>query len=96
MLNQNVTSLSIIRDRVPNDVFQLITIEGDYNDQVLGLIEIGKRILKNFPDVNLHISSNPHDVGTYAGLEIEEDSLMKYPHIENNVFGIAESLGYEF
>lgn len=96
MLNKYPTNLAIIRNSVHSDVTQLLTIEGEWDEQVEGLIVIGKELLKRFPDIVLHISTNPHDYGSYAGLEIEDEGLTKYPEIENDSLVIAEELGYEF
>lgn len=77
------------------DCFQLLTIEGDDFSQIKGITEIGNKVLEKFPEARLFISSNPHDFGTYYGLEVIDSDMEKYPDIENDSLVIAEQLGYE-
>ena len=96
MFNKNPKLLSNIMNEVtPFDTFQLISIEGDEEEQINGLIKIGEKILEDY-DVRLWISRNPHDYGDYFGLEILDENLSRNPRIESKVFEIAEKLGFEF
>jgi hypothetical protein len=95
MFNTYTTDLSIIRNSVHSDVTQLLTIEGDWEEQVEGITIIGKELLKKFPSIKLHISRNAHDYGSYAGLEVEDECLEEFPDIENDALVIAEQLGYD-
>lgn len=96
MFNKEPKLLNSIRREVdPFDTFQLITIDGNEEEQIEGLIQIGDEILKEY-DVRLWISRNPHDYGDYFGLEILDENLSRNPTIESKVFGIAEKFGFEF
>jgi hypothetical protein len=96
MFDKNPKLLSrIMNEVIPFDTFQLISIEGDQEEQINGLIQIGDELLKDY-DVRLWISRNPHDLGDYFGLEILDENLTRNPTIESKVFEIAELLGYEF
>ena len=89
------TSLGTVRNRVPTDVYQLLTLEGDWDEQVKGMIKIGRELKNMYPTIRLHISTNAHDYGSYAGLEVEVECLEEFPDIENDALVIAERLGYD-
>lgn len=96
MFDKNPKLLSRIRNEViPFDTFQLISIEGDEEEQINGLIKIGEELLKDY-DVRLWISRNSCDHGDYFGLEILDENLIRNPRIESKVFEIAEKLGFMF
>lgn len=88
-------SLGLIRNKVPTDVYQLLTLEGDWNEQVDGMLKIGTELKNMYPTIRLHISTNAHDYGSYAGLEVEDECLEEFPDIENDALVIAEQLGYD-
>jgi len=88
-------SLSMIRNSIGEDCFQLLTIEGDDFNQIKGIGIIAEAVLKKFPNAKLYISSNAHDFGTYYGLEVADSSFEENPEIENDSLVIAEELGYD-
>ncbi len=96
MFDKEPKSLESIRREVdPFDTFQLISIDGDEEEQINGLIQIGDELLKDY-DIRLWISRNHHDYGDYFGLEILDENLSRNPTIETKVFDIAERLDLEF
>lgn len=96
MLVENPRNLSSIINSVPSDVFQLCTSEEEsFDEQVKQLCELGKLVDAKYENVHLHISSNPHDFGSYAGLEIEDEDFKRFPEIEDDIFSLAESIGME-
>jgi hypothetical protein len=102
MLDTKIRSLQSLclytEERFNSDVFQLITIEGeDDQDQFLKLENISKHIIKKYGDqIRLFIAYNPHELGDYLSLEILETDFQNNRNIEGFVFQIAEELGYEF
>lgn len=88
-------TLSQIRAASGEDCFQLLTIDGDDFSQIKGLTEIGNKIKEKYPDMRLYISSNPHDFGTYYGLEVNDSDFEIWPDIECESLAIADQLGYD-
>lgn len=76
------------------DCYQLLTIEGDDFSQIKGLVQIAKKILEKYPQMDMYISSNDHDFGTYYGLEVD-DQYLNDTDIEDVSISIAEELGYD-
>ena len=93
-LSQIRNKLDSTSDKSCADTYQLLTIEGDDFTQIRGLTEIAEKILVKYPKMNLYISSNAHDFGTYYGLEICE-LWLGISDIEDDALLIAEELGYE-
>lgn len=92
MFDQIPKSLRQLNIKNKADVFQLCTTEGDDFTQIKNLSLIAEEILKKF-NVKLYISDNPHEFGSYYGLEICEKDLEKYPEIEMKAIHIADKLG---
>lgn len=84
-----------IENKLGENCFQLLTIEGDDFTQLRGLSKIGEKINHQFPEIDLYISSNEHDFGTYYGLEVADSALEKYDDLEMDSLRIAEELGYD-
>ena len=82
-----------IRNKLGEGCFQLLTIEGNDFEQLSGLTEIANALMKDY-NIDFYISSNPHDFGTYYGLEISDSNLEKYPDLEMDSIRVAEDLGY--
>ncbi len=76
------------------DCYQLLTIEGDDFTQIKSISEIAQKLIEKYPKIDLFISSNAHDFGTYYGLEVE-DSWLGCSDIEDDSLMIAEELGYD-
>ena len=86
-----------IRDtklKIGQDCYQLLSIEGDDFEQIKGLTKIAEKLIEKYPKMDLYISSNAHDFGTYYGLEVE-DSWLSASDIEDESLIIAEELGYD-
>jgi len=96
MLHDMPMTLSQIRNKMGSDkdCYQLLTIEGDDFTQIKGITEIAKKVLVKYPKMDLYISSNAHDFGTYYGLEVE-DSWLECSEIEDEAITIALELGYD-
>ncbi len=95
MLHDIPLTLRQINNKFGEDCLQLLTLEGDDFTQIKGLTDIANNILKVYPDIELVISSNGHDFGTYYGLEILNSSFEKHHDMESESFRIAEELGYD-
>lgn len=97
MLHDIPMTLSQIRNtklKPGQDCYQLLTIEGDDFTQIKGLTQIANKIMEKYPKMDLFISSNSHDFGTYYGLEVE-DSWLECSDIEDESIMIAEDFGYD-
>jgi hypothetical protein len=95
MLNDYPMTLGQIHQKIDEDTIQLLTIEGDDFTQIKGLTQIANKIFEKFPEMDLYISSNAHDFGTYYGLEVPDSQFAKWSDIEDESLIIAEELGYE-
>ena len=95
MLNNTPKTLQQIRQLAGEDCYQLLTIEGDDFTQIKGITRIAEKLSEKYPDARFFISSNPHDFGTYYGLEILDSDMSKYSDVEDESLLVAEELGYD-
>lgn len=94
MLYDYPLTLGQINNKLGEDCYQLLTIDGNDFEQLKGLTKISNKLMETY-DIDFYISSNPHDFGTYYGLEVSDTNLRKYPDLEEFSIIIAEELGYD-
>ena len=90
-MTQNQIRTKLGKDK---DCYQLLTLEGDDFTQIKGITHIANTMIEKVPELDLFISSNAHDFGTYYGLEIDDSQLEKYNAEELSLI-VVEELGYD-
>lgn len=93
MFNTIPKNLSTIQDYVPEEVIQLCTFDGTWENQVEKIIVVGNGLMLRYPDINLFISANSHtNRDSFAALEIQDSHLKDYPEIEEDVDNLVKTV----